>query len=54
MVDGIVDQSISGAIKYEDEYYKVDAGEVDTSYTGSWTYNGTTYYLINGHTNKNR
>ena len=48
MVDGIVDQSISGAIKYEDEYYKVDAGEVDTSYTGSWTYNGTTYYLING------
>lgn len=44
MVDGIVDQSISGAIKYKDEYYKVDAGKVDTSYTGPWTYNGTTYY----------
>ena len=53
MVDGIADQSITGAIKYKDEYYKVDAGRVDTSYTGPWTYNGTTYYLINGHTNKN-
>lgn len=53
MVDGIVDQSITGAIEYEGEYYKVDSGKIDTSYNGPWTCGKTTYYLVNGHTNKN-
>ena len=53
MVDGIVDQSVTGAIEYEGEYYKVDSGKIDTSYNGPWTCGKTTYYLVNGHTNKN-
>lgn len=53
MVDGVVDQSVTGAIEYEGEYYKVDSGKIDTSYNGPWTCGKTTYYLVNGHINKN-